>query len=117
MSKHDLQSSAQWEEHAAIADALRLRSQQRSRRTIELPGINTRAEISHLAGKSLTNDFHGLDHNRWGKNAGKECVQCAAVVSAIFALITVMMERSFVAVVVGVMDVKNEGSTVGAGQR
>jgi len=100
---------AQSEERAATADALRLRSQQRSRRTIEPASGNPKADISQVSGKSLTNNIHDLDCDHEGKNAGKKCVQRAAAVGAIFALIMVMMERPLAAAVLGMVVIEVKG--------
>jgi hypothetical protein len=91
------------DERAAIADALRLRSQQESRRTIESPGRNTKADISQVGGKPLTDDIHYLDRNQGRKNAREKSMQRAAVISAVSVLVTVMMESSLATVVIAVV--------------
>jgi hypothetical protein len=91
------------DERAAIADALRLRSQQGSRRTIESPGRNTKADFSQVGGKPLTDDIHCLDRNQGGKNAREKSMQRAAAISAVSVLVTVMMESSLATVVIAVV--------------
>jgi hypothetical protein len=112
MSEHDFQTSCLIGGGAATADALQLRSQQGSRRTVESAGGHALANVSQVGGKPLADSPHGLYRDYGGKNAGKKGVQRATAISAAPAVVAVMM-GSFLATVVIAMVIVDVGSDRG----
>lgn len=67
--------------------------------------------MGQVGGQPLTDGTHGLDRDHRRKNAGKKSVQPATVVSAVPSLVTVVMESSLAALIMGVVVVglKSDG--------
>jgi hypothetical protein len=79
------------EERAAVTDALRLGSAQGSWRSVEPAWRDTGAAIIGDGRKARAGDTDGIDHDSSRKDAGKECVQGAALVTEVSASIVVVM--------------------------
>ena len=100
MSEHDLENLIRESEeraakrgHTATQDLA-----QRSWRTVETAGRYAKCLIVRAGNKRLADDAPGLDRHYCREDAGKVCVQCAASVSEVSALIAVMMGLSFIPV-------------------
>jgi hypothetical protein len=79
MSEHDT-SMRESEKRATIADALRLKSAQRSWRAIEAAGRDADFVIVTVGGKARADQRHGPDCDDWREEGDKVRMQCAASV-------------------------------------
>jgi hypothetical protein len=89
MSEHNT-STRESEERAAIADALRLKSAQRSWRAIEAAGRDADFAIVQLGGKTRADRCHGPDYEHLREEADEVCMQCAAGIGVDSAVAVVM---------------------------
>jgi hypothetical protein len=78
------------EKRATIADALRLKSAQRSWRAIEAAGRDADFVIVTVGGKARADQRHGPDCDDWREEADKVRMQCAASVGVDSAVVMVM---------------------------
>ena len=86
------------------ADTLRLKdSAQRSWRTVETARRYAAVQIIGGDSQAFADNVPRLDHDWRGKESGKVGMQCAAGISQVDAVVTVMMDVPFVGVVVAML--------------
>lgn len=79
------------------------KSAQRSWRTVKTARQDANALIIRANSKGFADDAPGLDCDHQGDDAGKVRVQCAAGVSKVSAVVTVMMGLAFVGRVIAML--------------
>jgi hypothetical protein len=105
MSEHVANPQAKSERARPIADALRVRSRQRSWGAVEAALIDSDAYVDQKRREQLAIGVDGGDLNDRGQHARKECVQSAAPVRVVSVLsiaagLTVMMMADVFVVIV-----------------
>ena len=102
MSEHDLENLIRDSEARAAkrGHTTTRESAQRPWRTVKTAGWHATAQIIQAGSKGFADDAPGLNLNHRGEDAGKICMQRAAGVGKVSAVVTMIMRLPLIAVVI-----------------